>query len=800
MPSPVDWSSVVSVSLTGSQTIDALLAGAKWAGSTLTYSFPERGSLWSTDSTTGYGPRSEGKEPWSASFTPLSGPGAGDDQVYFKGALQTWANVANLQFSQVADTSTIVGDIRAAYTYQNEHANDQAWAYLPAEAPSAGDIWFNVIGSSAVDYWTPGGRSYFAVLHELGHVLGLKHPFEEPTKLPTSLDSESYTIMSYAAKPGEDSTQFSFNPTTPMLLDIATIQQLYGANYNYHSGSDIHSYSDSATYHETIWDGGGSDAIQYSGNRNATIDLREGKGSRIGLPVEVQDSSGALLYETDNVWIAYGAIVENAIGGSGNDLLTGNTGNNVLDGSAGADKLDGGAGNDSYVVDNPGDVVTENSAMGTDTVRSSIGYTLGANVENLTLTGTGAVNGSGNSLDNLIAGNSANNALNGAEGIDTVRFGGTSSDYFLATYATSLVVIPRTESARLLDGMDTLTNIELLSFGQDGSTRSASGADNKVFGLKYVASYPDLIAAFGSGADAGIAHYINHGWYEGRSATFDGLKYIASYPDLIAAFGTSAEAGAGHFIQSGLTEGRTATFDALKYTASYGDLINAFGTNTIAAETHYINNGYAEGRAATFDALRYTASYGDLINAFGTNTIAAETHYINNGYAEDRTATFDGQSYVAANLDLLAAFGLDPVAGERHYIQDGYREGRETSLSSMQRGGGGDDVLTGTAGKDLLDGGAGRDTLGGGAGQDIFVLRAGDGGAILELADLITDFQDGTDRLGLAGSLTYANLNIQQGNGTHAAATTISTGSGEVLAILDNLLSANLNGQDFVHL
>ena len=279
-----------------------------------------------------------------------------------------------------------------------------------------------------------------------------------------------------------------------------------------------------------------------------------------------------------------------------------------------------------------------------------------------------------------------------------------------------------------------------------------------------------------------------------------GLKYIASYPDLIGAFGTNAEAGVAHYIQSGLHEGRSATFDALKYTASYGDLINAFGTNASAAETHYIANGYAEGRTATFDALKYTASYGDLINAFGTNTTAAETHYISNGYAEGRTATFDGQSYVAANLDLLAAFGLDAAAGERHYIEFGYREGRQTSLSSMQHGGAGDDILIGTTGKDLLDGGAGHDTLTGGAGQDIFVLRAGDGGATLQLADVITDFQDGTDRLGLAGSLTYSNLNIQQGNGTHAADTIISTSSGEYLAILNNLLATNLNSQDFVHL
>ena len=80
------------------------------------------------------------------------------------------------------------------------------------------------------------------------------------------------------------------------------------------------------------------------------------------------------------------------------------------------------------------------------------------------------------------------------------------------------------------------------------------------------------------------------------------------------------------------------------------------------------------------------------------------------------------------------------------------------------------------------------------------MLRAGDGGASLQLADLITDFQDGIDRLGLAGPLQYADLRIQQGTGVHAADTIVSIASGEFLDILNNLLATNIDSQDFVHL
>jgi Ca2+-binding RTX toxin-like protein len=105
---------------------------------------------------------------------------------------------------------------------------------------------------------------------------------------------------------------------------------------------------------------------------------------------------------------------------------TGNTLDNVLVGNSAANTLTGGSGNDTYVV-GLGDTIVESASAGTDTVQSSVTWTLGSNLENLTLTGAIAINGTGNTLDNLLNGNSAANILSGANGNDTLR-GGAGND------------------------------------------------------------------------------------------------------------------------------------------------------------------------------------------------------------------------------------------------------------------------------------------------------------------------------------------------------------------------------------
>lgn len=120
---------------------------------------------------------------------------------------------------------------------------------------------------------------------------------------------------------------------------------------------------------------------------------------------------------------------------------------------------------------------------------------------------------------------------------------------------------------------------------------------------------------------------------------FDALSYLASYDDLINAFGLNPTAALRHYYQNGLSEGRTITFQADDYIASYGDLISAFGYNLPLATQHFITAGVFEGRVRDqFNEVAYVNNYSDLQAAFGTNYDAATQHYITNGFAEGRVA------------------------------------------------------------------------------------------------------------------------------------------------------------------
>lgn len=346
MPSPQFWSQSTQTRLSNSPEVNALLSGKRWKNSEISYSFPETDSVWSTSFSLGYGPNNGNGEPWHTDFQPLQDT----DRAYFNNAVQQWGNVAHIDFIEIKETADSVGDIRAAYTSNENLTNTQAWAYEPADTAYAGDIWFNNNGSSSTEFWTPGSYEFMTVMHELGHAIGLKHPFEasdtNSTTLPASLDSRSYTIMSYSAHAGLNDTFFSYEPTSLMMLDISAIQYIYGANYEYNAGNDVYQYTDATPYHHTIWDGGGVDTIQYDGNQKSIIDLRSGYGSKIGIDVYLESSTNQEPQTVNNIWIAQGVAIENATGGQNDDQLIGNELDNTLNGQAGNDIVMGGAGHD----------------------------------------------------------------------------------------------------------------------------------------------------------------------------------------------------------------------------------------------------------------------------------------------------------------------------------------------------------------------------------------------------------------------------------------------------------------------
>ncbi|WP_019915166.1 M10 family metallopeptidase, partial [Methylophilus sp. 1] len=540
VPTPYTTSDITIFDASASSSnayINVLLLGNKWGGSigsgaTVYYSFPFSRSdeYWSQDFINGYGvfdPISD-PTPDYVSLTPFSS----SQQNGITLALNAWANVANLDFIKVDETPTTVGDIRFGFTSDGLMSPEYyAYTYTVNAAlydyssifpyTRSGDIWFNDDQSASPDNtFEVGTISYFAGLHEIGHALGLDHSFAEEDGeigLPAKIDYIQYTVMSYSDRPGLRYDGLNeYYPTTPMLYDILAIQHLYGANNSYNADDTVYEFSSSQHYYETIWDGGGNDTIKYTSSTGGVINLEAGAFSRLGQTFKVGPNNATV--QQDNIAIAFNVVIENAIGGSGNDKITGNSadnhlqggtgndtldgaaGNDIIDGEDGVDKLIGGAGDDTYIVDliktgkNAAsykvalqDTITEAANAGTDTVQlrslGSIDYsdmenattlTLGANLENLDVSATEDIklNLTGNSLDNILTGNDADNILDGGKGIDTL-IGGAGND----TYILDLKV-----SAGNIDFDDTITEDNGSTEGVDtvklrGTTNLATAID-----------------------------------------------------------------------------------------------------------------------------------------------------------------------------------------------------------------------------------------------------------------------------------------------------------------------------------
>lgn len=230
-----------------------------------------------------------------------------------------------------------------------------------------------------------------------------------------------------------------------------------------------------------LLDGGaGNDSLSGgAGNDTYVVDSTGDvvtEGSNAGVDLVLSSVTWTLGSNVENLTLT-GAGAINGTGNSLANLLTGNAQANVLNGSTGADTMVGGAGNDTYTVDSTADVVTELANEGIDTVNSSVAWTLGSNVENLTLTGSSTLNGTGNALDNQITGNSANNTLTGAAGNDTLdggagndtMLGGAGNDSYVVNVSTDVV----TENAN--EGIDTVNSAVTWTLGNNLENLTLTG-------------------------------------------------------------------------------------------------------------------------------------------------------------------------------------------------------------------------------------------------------------------------------------------------------------------------------------
>jgi VCBS repeat-containing protein len=463
-------------------------------------------------------------------------------------------------------------------------------------------------------------------------------------------------------------------------------------------------------------------------------------------------------------------------GGAGNDIILGGAGNDRLDGSKGGDSMTGGAGNDTYVVDDAGDTVTEAANGGVDSIEASVTYLMGADIENLLLTGQGDIGGFGNALANHMTGNSGANVLSAAGGNDVVY--GMGGDDTLAGGA----------------GADTMyggVGNDILDGGDGGDKLYGElGSDTLIGGLQgdYIdgGAGDDVINA-GGGNDTLLGGL---GKDSMRGGAGNDVYYVDNLLDTVtelAGEGEDVVHATVSFVLTGNVE--VLTLDGAAAINGTGDASN----NRIIgnAASNIIDGGAgADIMTGGLGSDNYVVdNVGDRVielTGEGTDTVSASLNYVLGENLENLILTGSAGLAGAGNATSNSLTGneganlLSGLDGNDKLVGAG---GDDTLLGGL-----GNDNLSGGAGGDLINGGAGNDILAGGTGADLFLItsasvRLSASSALAVETDQILDFNAGTgDRIDL--SQIDANAG-QAGDQAFSLVTSFGMHAGEATLVYD---------------
>ena len=481
--------------------------------------------------------------------------------------------------------------------------------------------------------------------------------------------------------------------------------------------------------------GAGADAMTGgAGNDTYVVDSVGDKTTEVasgGSDAVESSISWALATEVEKLTLT-GTAAINATGNAAANTLIGNAGINRLDGAAGADAMTGGAGNDTYVVDNAGDTTIEVASGGADTVESSISWTLASEVEKLTLTGTAAINATGNALANTLIGNAAANRLNGGAGIDSMT-GGAGNDTYVIDAAGEVITEAASGGTDTVETSLTWTlaaeteNLTLTGTANINGTGNA--AANSLIGNAGVnrldgSAGADVMTG-GAGNDTYVVDNVGDKTTEVVSGGSDAVESSISW-----ALATEVEK---------LTLAGTAAINATG-NAVANILIGNIGANVLDGG---LGNDTLSGGGGN-DTYRVDSTLDVITDnaSEGTDTVQSAVAWT-----------------LGTNTENLTLIGSSAIHGTGNALAN---QLVGNAAANALTGNAGDDSLTGGAGADSLTGGEGNDRYVGGTGSDtlsdasttsndIYVWGRGEG------ADTLTDL-GGTDRLDILAGVTEGQI------------------------------------------